>query len=79
MGMNHISPQRTLPMATRDEIHSKVADYLRSNPTQSYRKVAAKLHCSYSTIAKIAKDYKIVRQVKPRVALTEEALKVLVD
>jgi hypothetical protein len=66
-------------MATRDEIRGTVADYIRRHPEQSYRKIAAKLHCSYSTIFLVAREYQIVRREKPRVALTVDALKALVD
>jgi len=67
-------------MATRDEVRSKVAQYLLTHSEVSYRTLATKLKCSYSTIALIAREYGVVRKEQRKgPAITEDSLKALVE
>lgn len=50
---------------TRKEVRTKIAEYLRLHPTESYKSVALKLNCSVSTISNIAREYNVSRIRKP--------------
>ena len=48
----------------RKEARAKIAEFLKAHPEVSYRELAAGLGCALSTVATIAREYKIVRQRK---------------
>lgn len=48
-------------MATTNELRGRVADLLRLHPEISYRALASKLDCHYSTIASIARRRPYIR------------------
>ena len=54
-------------MASIEETHSKLADYIRNHPEQSFKAISEKLHCSETTISTIAREHGINR--KPRVSI----------
>ena len=51
-------------MAVTTENRTKLADYIRKHPEESFKSISEKLHCSLSTVSVIARDHGIHR--KPR-------------
>ena len=50
---------------TRREARKSLAEYLKENPTISYKDVAEKLNCSLSTVGGVAREFGVRRQRKP--------------
>lgn len=52
-------------MATFTENRLKLAEYIRNNPNVTFKVIAAKVGCSLSTVAAVAREHHISRM--PRI------------
>ena len=61
---------------TTKQVRDAVATFIRNNPQQTYKEIAAVVKVAPSTIGSIAREYNIRR---PRSAITEENLAALMS
>jgi len=63
-------------MKRNDAVRKEIARYVAANPSETYRTIAAKVGCAWTTISKIAREFGVGRGRKP---ISAEQLKGLKD